>query len=764
MKYRLLTLLLLLLPLRAVAQTGGVLRGCVVDEQGVPVIGATVRTLLLRGNGTTSDVNGDFDLRVRSAKDTVEIAYMGYEKLLFCPTSVGGERRKYVLKEEALALNEVVVSANRFSSKLTTTQIGSENIAIDQIKKMPTLFGETDIVKSITLLPGVKSAGDGTTGFQVRGGTAAQNLILLDDVPIYNAGHVVGIFSTFNDDVLSHATLYKGLVPAQFGGAASSILDVATQSGETSGFHAGFDIGLLSSNAYIQGPLANGKVSYQVAARRSYFDLFLKATDDYKDNTIYFYDINAKVTYKPTNNDRLSLALFSAKDRMGMKDLMDMDWGNKSASLQWFHRYGEHTTSNTSLLASDFSSANAMDLADMNAFMGGGVRTYAVKHRMDIESDRVLWNLGAQASLMDVVSGDFRFGGEGWKERRKGVESAAWVNADYKPSEAVSVSGGLRLTSFAALGGAPFYEFDTQGKISKVLTHYGKTDVVAHYLHLEPRLSANWRLTSDQSVKAGYARTTQNVYNILNASMGIPFTRYTMPSNRLKPIVSDQVSLAYTRLLADERYELSAEAYFKSINNVYDYKSGKAFTSDIKLESLVLGGRGRSYGLEMLAKKNLGRLTGWVAYTLSWTQNKIEGINNGEWYTATNDIRHDFSVVGMYELTDSWSVSASWIYQTGQALNAPSAKYEMDGKVVYYYAERNGYRAPAYHRMDLGFVHEKKRKRYTRRWSFGVYNAYMHYNPYVIKFEDDPTSPTGTKTTLTAMFGLLPSVTYGIHF
>ena len=763
-RYTIISILLILLQPQTLAQTVHSLRGQIVNELGEPIIGAAVRTLHVKNSGAISDIEGNFELHIKSIKDTVEISCLGFETLLFSPTTIDDEPLRFVLTEEVQRIDEVMVSANSFNSKLTTTQIGSENIVVKQIKKLPALFGEPDIIKTITLYPGVKSAGDGTTGFQVRGGSTAQNLVLLDDAPIYNAGHVMGIFAAFNDEVLGNARLYKGLMPAQFGGATSSVLDVKTQTGEASKFNAGFDIGLLSSNAYVKGALANNKVSYQVAARRSYFDLFLKALDSYKDNTIYFYDVNAKVNYKPTDNDRLTFSLFTSKDNLTMKNQIDLNGANRSASLQWLHRYSKLTTSSTSLVASNFSTENQLNISGLDNSLKGGVKVYGLKHRTDIETEKTLWDIGVQASLIEATSGDFNMGSNHLAERRNGIESALWLNADYKPTEAFSVSGGLRLTSFAVLGGAPFYEFDSQGNITNELNDYGKTDIVNHYLHLEPRLSANWRLSSQQSFKVGYARTTQNVYNIMNASMEIPFTRFTMASNYLKPIVADQVSLGYTHLFANDSYELSTEAYYKNIDNVYEYRDGKNFSSEILLERLLLGGRGRSYGVEMLAKKNIGRLTGWMGYTLSWTQNKIDGINNNKWYTASNDVRHDFSIVGLYDLTDNWSVSLTWIYQTGQALNVPSAKYEVDGNMAYYYAERNGYRAPDYHRMDVSFVHQKKMKRYTRKWSIGVYNLYGKYNPFIISLEDDLTEPSGTKTMLTAMFSILPSVNYGIYF
>lgn len=314
------------------------------------------------------------------------------------------------------------------------------------------------------------------------------------------------------------------------------------------------------------------------------------------------------------------------------------------------------------------------------------------------------------------------------------------------------------------MGGSPYYRLDADGDILETRKYKRGGKFVKTYLVLEPRASLNYSIDRNQSIKAGYSRTSQNIHALRVQNMSLPMDRYTMSSNIVKPQTADQFSLGYVALTGNQVYEFLAEGYYKSIRNVLDYKDGKSFNSEIEIERIILAGKGRSYGMEMYGRKNTGLFAGWVSYTLSWSDNRIPGINEGRWYTAGNDRRHDLSVVGMYELPRGWQMAATWVYNTGQALTAPSAKYVVNGETVYYYAERNGYRAPAYHRLDVSATHTKVKKRYTREWSFGLYNAYGRYNPFIISFEDDDSKPSGSKAVQTSLFGVIPSVTYTIKF
>ncbi|MCC8173000.1 MAG: TonB-dependent receptor, partial [Odoribacter sp.] len=597
-----------------------------------------------------------------------------------------------------------------------------------------------------------------------RGGTSSQNMIYLDAAPIYNAGHLMGIFSTFNDNALVNATLYKGQIPAQLGGATSSVFDINTKNGNFQQYKVNASIGLLSAKVSTEGPIVKDKLSFFVAGRRSYLDLFLKATDKYKDNVLNFYDINAKVNYNISDKDKLFLSFFSGQDNMGLKDMMEMKWGNNATTLRWFHEFNNNLYANTSLINAAYKATSGLEILDNDYSFDAFIKQAGVKEEIKWIAGRGHnLNMGFHSLYLSVLSAEWNINNLHEKEKRNAWENALWINDDWNLSDYLMVSGGLRLNIFSVLGGAPLYKLDDKGDILEQL-EYKSGDIVKSYYSWEPRLSLNYRIKERQSIKLGYSRTSQNIHALHTGSSSMPFDRYTMTSNIVKPQLADQVSLGYITVTENDRYEFSVESYYKKTRNVLDYKDGKSLLSEIEIERLLLSGKGRAYGLEFYARKNLGRLTGWVAYTLSWSENKIDGINNDKWYTAGNDRRHDISVVGMYDLSDKWQLAATWVYNTGQALTAPSAKYELNGETYYYYAERNGYRAPTYHRLDVSATRTKKKGRYEQEWSFGIYNLYNQYNPYIIRFENDDKKPSGTKTMQYSLFGFLPSVSYTFKF
>lgn len=405
-----------------------------------------------------------------------------------------------------------------------------------------------------------------------------------------------------------------------------------------------------------------------------------------------------------------------------------------------------------------------MQITSEDDNMNGHLRQTGIKYSFS-------WNphenhnvdFGLQSALIDLKSAEWTMGATHQKEQRRGWESGVWINDDWAISERVHIMGGLRLDIMSALGGSPYYKMDEAGNIIDSYTpRNGKP--YKTYLSVEPRLSLNYRITDLQSIKMAYSRSSQNIHAIRSTGSSMPFDRYAMTSNVIKPQTADQVSAGYVALFGNTRWEVSGEVFYKDIHNIYDYKDGKSFNSEIEIERLLLGGKGRAYGFEFTLRKNAGKLTGWVGYTLSWVQNKIDGINNGKWYTAGNDRRHDISVVGIYEFNKKWNMSAAWVFNTGQALTAPSAKYEVDGIHMFHYAERNGYRAPAYNRLDLSATYTHVGPKLTYEWSFGIYNAYSRYNPFLIVFETDENAPTGFKTMKYSLFGLVPSVSYTLKF
>jgi hypothetical protein len=680
--------------------------------------------------------------------------------ILLFPT-VSRAQKDDIAHEETL--REVTISSRSAQKRVDEVQVGVEKVEIATLAKVPSLFGEKDILKGIQLLPGVKSESEGSGGYQVRGGTAAQNLILLDGATVYNAGHLMGLFSSFNDDALMNGSLYKGMVPAQLGGGSSSVFDISTRSGDVNNYHYGASVGLLSAKVMAEGPIQKDKSSFLVAGRRSYLDLFLGLSDEYKNNTLHFYDTNVRLNFHLSPKDMLALSFFHGRDNMAIEDMMMMEWSNTAATANWLHTFSDTRYVNTKLAYSIYQCDMGMDMLSSYYKMKGYIRHATLRHQQVWAPGQHRFNYGLEGTFLQLQSAEWDIVELHERERRNALMGAAWIGDEWRVGKQLELSAGVRLHLFSVLGGAPYYQIDKDGNITETL-NTASGHVVKTYTNVEPRLSAKLKLSQLHSLKLGYSRTSQDIHAISNSSMSMPFDRYTMTSNIVAPEQADQIALGWAGITKNGEYDFSAEAYYKDIRNVYDYRDGKLFYSEIEIERLILGGKGRAYGLELCAHKNKGLLTGWVSYTLSWSDNKIEGINGGKWYTASNDRRHDLSVVGMYKLSNTWEVAATWHYNTGQALTAPSGKYDMSGSTFYYYHERNGYRAPACHRLDISATYTKKHGRATHIWSFGIYNAYNHYNPYVIQFLNDDDKPSGTKVEQTSLFGIIPSVSFTIKY
>ena len=658
-------------------------------------------------------------------------------------------------------LQEVTVSSRSAQKRMDEVQIGVENIEVSSLAKMPSLFGERDFIKGIQLLPGIKSESEASGGYQVRGGKAAQNLILLDGATVYNVGHMMGLFSSFNDDAMMGASLYKGLLPAQLGGGTASVFDISTRSGSLTDYHFGGTISLLSAKVVAEGPIKEGRSSFLVAGRRSYLDIFLKATDKYRNNTLRFYDANLRLNFRLGIKDVLSLSFFRGHDNLGLDDMMRMEWGNTTATANWLHTFNDHHYANTQLIYSDFVSDVGIDVLNTYYTMRGFIRHATLRHQQSVKMQKHRLVYGFESTYLQLMSAEWNINLLHQREKRNAWTNALWLNDEWQLAPGWQMSAGLRFQTFSALGGVPYYQLDSDGNITETLNQNG---FVKTYADVEPRLSVKWTLSPQHSLKFGYSRTSQDIHAVSGSSMSMPFDRYTMTSNIVKPEEADQVAIGWVGMTPGGDYDCTVEGYFKSIRNVYDYRDGKTFHSEIEIERLLLGGKGRAYGMEFCLRKNTGRLTGWLSYTLSWSENKIDGINGNRWYTASNDRRHDLVLVGVYQLSPSWELSGVWRYNTGQALTAPSAKYDLIGTTYYYYNERNGYRAPACHRLDLSVNYSKKLGRFTRIWSFGIYNVYNRYNPFMIRFVNDDKSPTGTICQNTALFGIVPSVSFTLKY
>ena len=659
-------------------------------------------------------------------------------------------------------IDEVVVTGAMAIERLKSLDVGAEQLQLGELMAAPALLGEQDIMRSVQLLPGVKQESEASSGFQVRGGTSAQNLVLYDHAPVYNVGHLAGLFSAFNDDALGSAILYKGLLPPQYGNASAGVLDISSRRGSTERWQGSATLGLLSAKAAVEGPLASNKATLLLCGRRSYADMLLKAIPDYRDNTLYFYDLNARLDFQAGPTDQLQLSTFFSRDKTALRDMVSMMWQNLALSLTWRHQFSAKARLQTTAIASAYNTRNAIDLLGTDLSFSGHIRQGGLRLDGFLDHPGFTLAAGLQSMVYDVKSAEWQHTANHEKEQRQAWENAGWLNATLQLAPRWKLQAGARLTAFSSLGGPYYYETDASGNITWFYrTRHGR--IVNTHLTFEPRASLLWQLAPNVSLKAAYTHSALNLHALRGQNTSTPFDRYTMSSNLIKPQLAHQLSAGVYAMTGNHEYDFSLEGYWRSIRNILDYRDGKSFASEIEMERLVLPGRGRCYGVELLARKNSGRLSGWLAYTLSWAENNIDGINGGRWYTAANDRRHDVDLVAIYKLSPQWKLSATWIYYSGQAFTAPSAKYEMIDNYIYYYAERNGYRAPDYHRLDLAVSWTRHLERCTREWQFGLYNVYNRYNPFLINFEDSDMGAR-TKATGYALFGIVPSVSLTVTF
>ncbi len=655
-------------------------------------------------------------------------------------------------------LHEIVVTGNSARQRINNSRLGAERLELTKLTAVPSFGGENDIIKSISLLPGVRSEGDGGGGFEVRGGSAYQNLVLLDGFSLYNPSHVLGIFSTFNDDAIGGATLYKGPFPAMYGNASSSVLETSLAAGDMERYHGSASIGLLAAKIEADGPIVRDKLSFAVAARRSYVDAFLKMIPQYRSTVMNFYDVSAKLRWKPSESHMVDGSFFYSKDNMAVASLMGFYWGNLGTSLNWIARCDDMLSFNTTAAMTHFNPTTSMHIMDMNQTLRAYIRNYSVTEKVVCEfSDSHSLEFGLQSELLRVKSAEWVVNASKELEIRSLWENAVWVDYSCKFADRFDIVAGLRLNSASALSQPRFHAYMASG--NSPTQFLAKT-----YLTLEPRLSLKYAVHPLHNIKAGFGISSQNIHALQAGSTSFPTDRFALTSAIVRPERSLQWGAGYTGMTANGGFDWSVEAFYRNLNNVYDFKDGRSTSSDIALENIILGGRGRSYGAELMLRKNSGRLTGWLSYTLSHTQTKIPGINEGRWYDATNDRRHDFSITAIYRLTDRWSLSGSWIFLSGRPLTAPDVKYEVAGVTCYYYSSRNSYKTPPTHRLDISATYSHVGKKITYEWTFGVYNAYCRYNPYVVYFEDDASKPSGTRAVQQSLYGLIPSVAYTIKF
>ncbi len=769
----LLSTIFCLLTISIKAQTKFTISGYVKDAKtGEELIGATVLIKELNAIGASTNAYGFYSITIPEGNYTVTAQFIGYEPKPVQMALTQNIKQDFSLNEKVSELTEVVISAEKKDENITKTQMSVEKICMKEIENIPVIFGERDILKTIQLLPGVKSAGEGNSGFYVRGGTADQNLILLDEATVYNSSHLLGFFSVFNSDAIKDVTLYKGNQPAEYGGRLASVLDIKMQDGNNKKYGAEGGIGLISSRLKIEGPIVKDKGSFTISGRRTYADLFLKLSNDEKinDAKLYFYDLNAKANYRLNDKNRIYLSGYFGKDVLGMGDEFGIDWGNATGTLRWNHLYSDKLFSNTSLIFSNYDYIINIDFSGTKGEIISRIQDYNIKQDFQyFANSKNKFKFGFNSIYHKIIPGVVTIESDSTISELNLTHKNAWENAlylsqEYKSTARLSFEPGLRLTSFSLLGEGDFYTYDADGETTDTVS-YSSGEFVKSYFNIEPRFSMNYLLNEKSSFKASYARNIQNLHLLSNSTSGSPTDLWIPSSNNVKPEIADQIAIGYFRNFKNNSYEFSTEIYYKYLQNQIDYKDGAELRFNENIESQLLFGTGRAYGIEFFLKKKYGRFNGWLGYTFARTEKKIEGINNGQYYPANQDRTHDISIVGIYEISKKWTVSATWIYYTGKAVTFPSGKYEINGQIANYYTERNGYRMPAYHRLDIGVTWQRKKtEKFESSWNFSCYNAYGRENAYTITFQEDPDDATKTQAVQTTLFRWVPSITYNFKF
>ncbi|MDO1444873.1 TonB-dependent receptor [Rhodocytophaga aerolata] len=777
------------------AQSKYTISGYIKDARsGEELIGATVYVQEL-GTGATSNAYGFYSLTLPEGNYTLLYSYVGFINQKKALTLTSGQTINIELSEESVQMQEVVVSAQKMDENVTEVKMSRENIKIERIKSMPALFGEVDVLRSLQMLPGIQSAGEGTTGLFVRGGSADQTLMLLDEATVYNASHFLGFFSVFNPDAIKDIELYKGGIPAEFGGRLASIVDVRMKDGNSKNFAASGGIGTISSRLTLEGPLVKDKASYIISGRRTYADLFLKLSPDeaINSNTLYFYDLNAKMNYKINDKNRIFLSGYFGKDVFGFDDVFGLNWGNTTTTLRWNHLFSPKLFLNTTVLFSDFNYGFDINDGAQNFQWKSNLQEYALKldfnyflnpsNELKFGSNTMVHRFSPATikpknsnSIFESFALDNKYA----------VEQAFYLSNNQKISDRLSLQYGLRYSLFQNVGPGRVFQYapgvpKADNTIVDTVS-YGRLEKINLYHGLEPRLGARFLVDQNSSVKASYNRMRQYLQIASNSTAGLPIDRWVPADSYIKPQIGDQVAVGYFRNFKDNMFEASVEVYYKWMQNQIDFKDGAEILLNNNLEAELLSGKAWAYGSEFMLKKNTGRTTGWISYTLAKAQRQIEGINNGNPYSPRYDRRHNVSLVLTHELSPRLSLSGNWVYTTGSAVTYPQGFYEVEGqRIAYYPQERNTSRMPAYHRMDLSLNLAGKKKpgrKWESSWNFSLYNAYARKNAFTIQFRDVINGDPGVsefdddlvintrepKAVKTSLFGIVPSVTYNFKF
>lgn len=751
---------------RSFAQEQFTVSGSVTDSNtGEDLIGVTV---VEEGttNGTITNVYGFYSLTLPKGTRNIIFSYVGFEKQKHVIDFTKNQSLNIQLGTSTVELEDIVVTAERKDENITSVRMGVEKLDMKQVEKIPVIFGEKDVLKTIQLMPGISTTSEGGSGFSVRGGSIDQNLILLDEAPVYSASHLMGFFSVFNSDALKNMEIFKGGIPANYGGRASSVLDISMKEGNNQEFVASGGIGLISSRLTLEGPIIKDKMSFIVSGRRSYLDILARGINVIENDTdLFFYDLNAKINYKLNDNNRLFLSGYFGKDDFGFGDA-GMGWGNRTLTARWNHTFTNKLFSNTSFIYSNYNFAFNVG---SEASMSSGIEDYSLKQDFSwFLNPQFTLKYGFQTTKHTFNPGELNFENGDNEEvvldKTKAIESAIYVSNNHKITDVFSAEYGLRLSMYNQIGEGWSNTYDENNEKTDS-AYFSNGEIMKTYTNLEPRLSLNYMLNTSTSVKASYNHMAQYLHLLSNSTSGQPTDTWISSSTNLEPQLVTQYSIGYFKNFKNNNYEFSIETYYKELQNITDYEDGADLMLNDNVEAYIVAGKGRSYGAEFYLKKKYGKFNGWISYTLARSENQINEINNGDWYPTKIDKTHDISIVANYDLSPRVSLSAAWIYYTGNAVTFPSGKYEYDDRVWSYYTERNGYRMPDYHRLDLNIhLKGKETKKYESSWDFSIYNAYNRYNAYTITFQESENNPGVTEAVRLSLFGIVPSITWNFKF
>ncbi len=765
----------------------GTIRNSINNET---LIGANIYIPETKSSANTNEY-GFYSITLPKGSYTLIVTYVGFST--FSNEMELSENLKFdvTLNENNESLKEVIVSDGRYRNDIRSAEMSINKLPISSIKKMPVILGETDVLKSLLLIPGVTNAGEGASGFNVRGGGADQNLILLDEATIFNSSHVFGFFSVFNADAIKDLKLYKGGIPSQFGGRAASVLEVYQKEGNSKEFHMNGGIGLITSRLLAEGPLFKNKGSFLFGGRSSYAHLFLKLSEDRKNSAAYFYDTNMKLSYNFNQNNTIYLSGYFGRDVFSLNKTFTNIYGNSTLNLRWNHLYSDKLFSNLSLIYSDYYYGLNLDFVGFQ--WDSGIKNYNIKYDFkNYLSDNIKLKYGTNIIYYDFNPGTIKPSDTNsginfdQLDKKYALEPSLYLSAEQEINYKLNLTYGLRYSLFYRLGASTIniyannnpviFNSDLQiyEKANPVGTEfYSNNKIIQSYDNLEPRFSVAYQLNENNSLKGSYNRMVQYLQLVSNTSSPTPLDVWTPADNFIKPQIGDQIALGYFKNFSENKYALEIETYYKKVKNRIDYIDGADLIANKALEQVILNGQLRSYGLELMLRKTEGRLNGWISYTISKSEQQTPGrtasepgINYGNWYKSAYDKLHNLAFTGNYNFNSKWSFSTNFMLQSGQPVTYPNGKYSYLGVMVPSYDLRNKNRLPAYHHLDIAATLTPKKnadRNCKREWVFSIYNLYNRKNAASINFRQN--DDTGiSEAVKTSIFGIVPAVSYNFKF